>query len=149
MSETKTLKQEALTLLEYGDGLTEEQAHQLNLLIARHLGWREVVMHEDKFNDNALEYALNKTPKTYYNLFDGDGGNSYPFLPNWSQSVDWCYRLPIPQGYRWTTVTAVEGSEYIANHAYLGAVFSPGLSSMRRGNTLPIAMLLFWWSIQP
>lgn len=145
---TKTAKQEALELLQWEE-LTGGQADKVSILTAQQVGYsvRKTRTIPNPAGDiDAYGLFLNDKHIAGDDAFEG---NLWAETPDYANSVDACLMLPIPQGYRWTFVTAVEGSEYVVNYAYLGGMFSPAITSMRRGNTLPIAMLLFWWSIQP
>ncbi len=134
MVATKTRKQEAWELLAL-DALTDEQKVRVNRLVA------EVDQHQVVKDDRGY-YRLSRAGVVMGGfLEEADAWAHTPDYFYGRGAIGNCLTLPIPEGAFWKLRTPVMiRAELYGND---------GLALAKEfGQTLPIAMLKAWWSIQ-
>lgn len=138
--DTKTRKSEALELLAL-DTPDINQRNRLLKLTALAAGYSVT-------SDDPGYLLLDQDGREVSGVGHGTEGYAWEDAPDFLNSVDACYKLPLPPGQRWTTASPVSGSEYILAWAFIGGGFATTTEIMHRSTTLPLAMLLAWWQIQ-
>lgn len=140
--DTKTRKQEALSLLEKIDPTDRDYLGQNKFCFHLNLWTAERAGYTIKDAIGGWEVAEPDDDRFEFVSFLTDA------IPSYTHSTDDCYRLPLPPGQRWTTATPVSGSEYVLAWAFIGGGFATTTEIMHNARTLPLAMLKAWWSLQ-
>ncbi len=148
MSEaTKTRKAEALELLAL-DAQDVLHRRHINRLTAEQAGYEVRKVHYGLApRENPFRFALYWNEKNVGQVPNADSEVVWAQAPRFCSSVDACLMLPKPDGYFWTLCSLTENELSFAQ-ASLGAVYPNDWLYLHRGNSLPIAMLKAWWSIQ-
>lgn len=141
MSEVKTRRAEALALLDKIDPSDRD-----------YLGQDKFCFHLNLWTAERAGYTIKDALGGWEVAPPGERLEFVSFLtdaiPSYTHSVDACLSLPLPPGQRWTTASPVSGSEYVLGWAFIGGGFATTTEIMHRSATLPLAMLLAWWSMQ-